>query len=109
MRTFLFILVVAFLGTLAVAMAARVSAEGRALIAGMVYGALASLPASFLAFVLTRSDEPEHVTNERPGYRPMVVVNNSQPLGVQPLPEFPPLRGQAAPAASERRYRVVGE
>lgn len=108
MRWFVLLLFLAFAVTVCVVTGIRVTSEGRAFGLGLTSAAAASVPASLLAFYMTRRSA-ESAPKAPPSYPRVVILPGVAPQ--QPLlpPDYPPLR-QDMPAETARpRYRVVGE
>jgi hypothetical protein len=111
MRWFMLFLAAAFFGTLTAVAGARAVVEVQSFVLGIVCGLAASIPASVLAFFLSRTPAapvaPPEPQNER-GYPPLVIVNGPAPARAQRPPEFPiPATHESAGPAP--RYRVVGD
>jgi hypothetical protein len=75
---------------------------------GVGVGVATSVPASLLAFYVTRRDDRQSEPVEQPGYRPLVIYNDPARPGM-PLPDYPPLSGRESPPGAQTRYRIIGE
>jgi len=108
MRWYICGLALAFAVTVCAVTGLRVRAEGRAFGLGLASGAVASVPASLLAFYVTRRTR-QPVQQAASRYPRLVILPGltpPQPLGP---PEYPPLNNALAPAPVRPSYRVVGE
>jgi hypothetical protein len=107
MKELLKVSVVAFAITLAVVVGNRLSAEATAVIVGLVFGVLASVPLSLIVLLIVRRTERREPPPRWESYPPVVVI---QP-GAQPQAQPPYLSPFAVPLATpnQREFRIVGE
>jgi hypothetical protein len=108
MRWYMCGLALAFAITLCVVTGFRVRAQGRAFSLGLASGAAASVPASLLAFCVTRG-ERQPMQKEMSRYPRLVILPGMTPPRPLGPPEYPPLSQARAPAPARPRYRIVGE
>lgn len=110
MRWFVLFLAAAFFGTLAAVVGGRAVAEMQSFVAGIVCGVAASVPASVLAYFVSRVPVLSEVREPRqePGYPPVVMVGAPAVAQTPPPPSFVlPAIGDATTPLPP--YRVVGE
>ncbi len=101
--------IVIFLGLFAlgagVTLALRMSADAMAVIIGVIFGLLATIPTTvILLFTLRRNDQQQTRYQQQMGhYPPVIVVNSGQSgAGNTGMPML------AAPGTGERNFKVVG-
>jgi len=105
------LLVAAFVVTLAVVVATRLSRDAVAVLAGVIAGVAAGIPTALLLVAVTRRREEEWVEpyDEAPrGTPPVIVVTSGTPPQPQ-VPYYAPYPLQAGPARYQRQFRVMGD
>jgi hypothetical protein len=115
MRQLIVLLVLAFVVTLGVVVATRMSSDAIAVLVGVIAGVAASIPCALLLMAVTRRQEPEIREPEvRESYRdarhappPVIIVapGNAAP---QQLPYPASYPYQASPRRGQRQFRVMG-
>ena len=111
LRPLVTLLVAAFVVTLAVVVASRLSRDAIAVLAGVIAGVGAGIPTALLLVAVTRRREEEWVEpyDEAPrGTPPVIVVTPGTP----PQPQIPYYGSYSVPAGVpryRRQFRVMGD
>ncbi len=109
MRRLLGLGFIAFLVALAIVIGQRMSTDAMAVVIGVVFGVIASIPTSLLIIAATRRSAAERSSGERSypeRYVPPVIVVSpgaQQSSWLPPTSNPPPL-----PPPSGRQFRIVG-
>lgn len=96
--------------TLAIVVGVRMSSDAMAVIIGIIFGLLASVPTSLmLVWTLRQRDKQleAQFQGRSPGQYPPVVVVNGQPNGYGNGFQAPPL--PSVSSAGSREFKVVGQ
>lgn len=105
MKSFILLLALVFVATVAVVVGLRLGDQGRAFVAGVACGVLVSFPASVIAFFLNRRDEPG--AESGPAY-PLVILSQPAQAGRR-LPDYPPAMLAARERPAPGGFTIIGD
>lgn len=118
MRDVLKLAMVGFAVTVGVMIAYRMSTEAMAVVVGVVFGVLASIPGSLLVLSILRKQASEPIQGSgmqsqgmRNTYPQVIVIQPGTPgnQSVPPLPAWPAHPQPMAMPASERAFTIIGD
>ncbi len=104
MKRGIFIFLGLFAAGAGVTLALRMSADAMAVIIGVVFGLLATVPTTFIMLYALRRNESQNQYRQQMGQYPPVIVVNSGQSGVTGG-NMPAL---VSPGMGERNFKVVG-
>ena len=86
----------------------RMSADAMAVIIGVIFGLVATIPTTFiLIYTLRRQDSQQKYQQQQSGQYPPVIVVNSSPQGAAASGGFG--AQSLLPSMGERNFKVVGQ
>ncbi|HEY66483.1 MAG TPA: hypothetical protein G4O02_18180 [Caldilineae bacterium] len=110
MKRVLAVSFVLFVITLAVVIGQRMSTDAMAVVIGVIFGVVASIPTSLLIMAASRRSSQDHSTmspSYPDRYFPPVIIVNPNELGTRWAPSAP--GPESLPPPSHRRFRIVGD
>lgn len=110
MKKFVVSMIGLFVISLGIVMGVRMSVDAMAVIIGIIFGLVATIPTTILLiYVLRQRDAQQVQLRQQPGHYPPVVVVNSPPANGFYGQGVPNYGNQGMLPAGERSFKVVGQ